>query len=361
MVFSLVFFILTMLVFIGCAERNPSPSGHRPGGARLETVIIESVVERDLNEYIRLTGVLEGKTDITFNSEVSGQIVGIYKRLGDSVRRGEAIGKIDNAEQEIFVKQAESVLLAAQASLIAAQATYNANSSLYQENRLSSVEYQMSLSNYKNALATVQNASAQLELRERNLRNSLFRSPVDGRIVNLPIRVGQTIAPGQKIAGIADIRSLKIRSGVGENAIRSLQRGQVARISYRGNPDTFEGKVTGIGYKPLDNIVSYPIEIEMANPEMKLYPGMVVNVEIRSHTHSQVIYMLLNNVQKEYDQHFVYVVDAENTAHKTYVTLGKQINENVIILSGLKSGDMLVVEGFDNIADGVKVITRTVE
>ena len=302
--------------------------------------------------------MLEGKVDINFNSEVSGQIIELFKGLGDNIKKGEAIGRIDNKDFEIQVIQAQATVLSAEATLLSAESAFNANSKLYESGRLSEVEYQNSVSSLKNAQAQLQGSKATLEARNRTLQNSQFLSPVDGQIVDLPIRVGQTISVGQKVAGIVDLSVLKIRTGVGENVIKAIYRGQSASITHRNVDEVITGRVTGVGQKPLTNIATYPIEIEIANHARKLLPGLVVNCEILSFVNKGVIYTLLSNVQKEYDTDYVYIIDSENIVHRQVVKLGKQISENVIIESGLVEGDKIVVEGQDKVRDGAKVLVR---
>ena len=356
---KLLIIILTCLTITACnREETAQQGGARGFAGREEIVILADVVPRDLNEYIRLSGVLEGKTDISFNAEVSGRVVELFKRLGDSVSQGETIGRIDNEDLEIQVTQAEAAVLAAEAGFLTAEVVYQSNVELYNDGSISTIEYHNSLSAFKNAQATLQGARATLENRRRALLNSHFNSPVSGVIVDLPIRVGQTITVGQKIAGIVDLQTLVVRTGVGESAIRSISRGQTASITHRSSDDVFTGRVVGVGYKPLANVATFPIEIEINNRDRRLLPGLVVNIEILSYINRGVIYMLLSNVLREFDTTFVYVVDAQNTVHRRDVVLGKQINENVIIESGLSEGDRLVIEGHDRIRDGARVVVR---
>ena len=355
---NLIVFLLFIVLFTACKKQSSASGPGSRFGAREETVIIEVAELRDLNEFIRLTGVLEGKIDINFNSEVSGQIIELFKGLGDNIRKGEAIGRIDNRDFEIQVAQAQAAVLSAEATLLSAESAYNANKRLHEGGRLSEVEYQNSVSIFKNAQAQLQGAKATLEARNRTLQNSQFISPVDGQIVDLPIRVGQTITVGQKVAGIVDLSTLKIRTGVGESAIKTVYRGQSVNITHRSMDEVIIGRVTGVGQKPLANIATYPIEIEINNRDRKLLPGLVVNCEILSFINKNVIYTLTSNVQKEYDTDFVYVVDSENIVHKKVVKLGKQISENIIIESGVNVGDRILTDGHDRVREGSKVIVK---
>jgi RND family efflux transporter MFP subunit len=236
---------------------------------------------------------------------------------------------------------------------------YNSNAELYKEGSISTVEYHNSLSTFKNAQALLQGAKAALESRTRALHNSQFFSPVDGRIVDLPIRVGQTITIGQRVAGIVDAQTLMIRTGVSETAIRAVSRGQTVTVSHRNNGESHVGRITGIGYRPLANITSFPIEIEIDNRAGKLIPGMVVSCEILSNVNRNVIYVPMSIILREFDTDFVFVIDANNVAHRRNVVLGRQVRENTIITSGLAPGEKLVIEGHDRIRDGSRVIVRS--
>ena len=352
--------LLGIFTITACGQKK-APQRTFMQESREETVMVEEVHLRNLNEYIRLSGVLEGNIDISFNSEVSGKIVQIYKNLGDSVKKGEAIAKIDNKDYEIQVLQAEAAVLAAEASKVSAETLFNTNERLFENKKISEVEYHNSLSAYKNALSQLQGVKANYESRKRAFENTQFFAPVTGQIVDLPVKIGQTVTVGQKIAGIVDMEYLILRTGVGENSIRSVFKGQTATLSYRNSDKKYFAEVSGVGYKPLANIATYPVEIKIKNQNFELLPGMVVNSELLSYIHRNVVYTSQNHILKEYDQHFVFVIDSDSIARRRNIALGKKISENVIITDGLKSGDRLVVEGYDNIDDGSKVIVKMIE
>jgi len=352
------FVMIGLLLFISaCSKQAPQNSSKQPTNE--QTVIIQEVMPRNLNEYIRITGVIEGETDILLNSEVSGKIIEIYKSLGDKITKGETIAKIDNKDFEIQVLQAEANLLAAEASKEALEKQFQSNLQLYNDNIISELEYQNSVSAYKNATAQWQGALANLEIKKRILNNSMFIAPVSGSIVDLPIKIGQTVSVNQKIAGIVDLDKLMIRTGVGEKSILLLKNNQKATVLY--NNKQYPAKISGIGYKLLSSIANYPIEIKLDNKNNDLIPGMIVSVEVLVNTHQDIFYTSLNHILQDYDQNYVYVVDNDNKIIRKNVTLGKQISENVIIKEGLIQGDMLVIEGYENVEPDMKVITRIFE
>jgi len=348
--------LILYIILIGCKKKQQS----RPSfvGNRVEIVLVEEVDYRDLPEYIKLTGILEGKTDINLTSEVSGQIVEIYTGLGNTIRVGEPIARIDNADHKSLLDQAEVALLSAEANLAGATAIYRANETLFETNRLSEVEFQNSVTAFKNAQSQLLGAKATYDQRKRTFDNTRFISPVYGEIVDLPIRVGQTVSTGQKVAGIVDVYNLVLKTGIGENVVSSVLRGQTVTINHRNSDLIFTGKVSGIGYKPLSSTANYPIEIEITDTKGYLIPGMIVNGEILSHVNKNVFYTLQSNIIKAFDDNYLYVVSSDNVANIRKVILGKQIMENVIISSGLNKGDVIIIEGSDRIDDGQKVEKR---
>ncbi len=105
---------------------------------------------------------------------------------------------------------------------------------------------------------------------------------------------------------------------------------------------------------------SFPIEIVLDNKDGLLLPGMVVEGYILAHVYEDVIYTSLNNISEKYDDKLVYIIDENDTAHKVNVQLGREIDRNVIIEEGLRPGDKLVREGYENLQEGTKVIIKSV-
>jgi len=356
----LILFIV-LLVISACGKSG----GNKPENPLNEQVeenktpvIIEKIELKALEQYITLTGKLEGITDIVLTSETNGKIISINKRLGDWVKSGDEIGKINNKDYEIQFDQAKASVLASTAAFELTELQMESSENLYKREIISKAEFYQATGNYKNALAGLNAAQAGLEQAKKALDNSRFVSPASGYIADLAIEIGETISFGQPICSIVDSKKLIIKTGLGEKEIIRIKKGQKVNIFSGLVSGSFEGVVTGIGIKPHNNSASYPIEIQMDNPEGKLLPGMVVSCRILSDTFSDVFFTSLNNIKQEYDNRFVFVIDEYNIAHKKFVQLGLEVGENVIINEGLELGDQLVIEGMENLEEGSKVDIR---
>jgi len=338
---------------------------HGKGGPQKEEsaatvvpVIIQETQPRDLHQYVSITGTLEGITDITMSSETSGRVVELYKKLGDWVDAGQAIGRVEGESRRIQADQAQAALLAAEAGLEAAQRSWTASEELYARKTISEAEYSQAKSAFKQAQAACNGAQANLDEANKALEHSRFVAPVSGYITSLSLEVGQTVSSGAQVCVLVNPRKLLIKTGVGESAIAGLHVGEKVAISHPSLSAPAEGRITGIGIKPLAGTANYPIEIPLDNPGEKLMPGMVVEGSIESQAIKDVIYVPRDAILEEMTGTFVFVVRPGDTAEHRAVTLGRQIDDQVIVKEGLNPGDKLVVEGMDNLQEGTSVTIR---
>lgn len=349
---------LSLLILSGCAKKtNKNQNNIKKNEQQIVTVISQEVQLQDLQEFIEVTGKLEGNTDIVMTSETSGKIVRLSKRLGDWVSAGQEIGRVDNEAVKNRYDQAKSALSSAETSKETAELNMTTSENLYKANNISLVEYKQAKIALKGAEANLDGARANMEASRQALNNSRLIAPVSGYITDFPLKVGQYLSTGAQVCTIVDSKVLIIKTGVGESDIKKLKKGQSVAINYPDYPETFKGIINGVGIKPLAGTATYPIEIQLSNPSNKLLPGMVITAKILSNTYHNVIYTTYNNVRNVYDKNYVFVVN-NNTAERREVELGVSVNEKVVIKSGLKAGERLVVEGSDNLEDGTKVTEK---
>ena len=86
---------------------------------------------------------------------------------------------------------------------------------------------------------------------------------------------------------------------------------------------------------------------------------MVIEGRIFSQTYKDILYTSIENLREKYDKKFVYVINSENRAEIRIITLGEKVENNIIITSGIKAGDKLVIDGIDSLSDGTLVDART--
>lgn len=350
----IVAIVVLLLMLSACGKK----SGKAQGLARddRQAVMVEELTLGTLEDYISISGKLEGITDITMSSETSGRILQLYKRLGDYVSKGDRIGMVENDIMQIRLSQAEAALSSAEIALQNASKNLDYARASRAKNLISEAEYNTAASAYNAAKAAFDGAKAASEAARLAVNNSYLIAPEAGTISNLMVASGQYINPGQAIAKITDARSLILKSGVGESQITKLKKGLAAEISYVGSKQKFSGKVRGFGSSPITNTANYAVEIEIPGSGT-LMPGMVVSARILTDRYRDLLYTGIANISKEFGKDYVYVVE-QDKAIKREVSLGRIIGGNVEITSGVEPGELLVTTGAENLEDGTPVNIR---
>jgi RND family efflux transporter MFP subunit len=353
----LILIILSLMLLLNACKKDKPVTDKKPVKDDTQPVMIEILQPRTLQEYITVSGKLEGGTDITMVSETSGRILQLYKKLGDKVAQGEKIGKVDNDVYRIRFDQAEAAKLSAEAALETAQLNLTSSEALFKNKNISQVEYNSALAAFKGAKANLDGAKAGLESARKAYDNSYLAAPESGIITNLMVSVGQYVNNGTPIAYITDDKVLLIKTGVGESQIGKLKQGLPADIFATGKEKPAKGFVKAFGIRPLATSANYPVEIQV-NGNSGLLPGMVVTAKILSGTFKNQLFTSVNNVINEYDRTYLYVVNDKDIAQRKEVQLGKIVGENIIIVSGVEVEDRIVVSGMENLEDNTPVQIR---
>lgn len=349
--------ISAILLLNACGKKDSAPT-RRGGRDDKQPVMVEILQPRTLEEFVTVSGKLEAATDVTMLSETSGRILELYKKLGDKVNKGERIGLVDNDVYRIRLDQAEAGKLSAEAAFETANLNLTASENLFKNKTISQVEYNAAVTAFKAAKANLDGAKAGLESARKAYENSYLSAPEAGVISNLMVNVGQFINNNTPVAVITDDRTLLIKTGVGESQIAKLKKGLAADITVSGNGKTYKGFVRGIGNRPLATSANYPLEIQLTYPA-GLLPGMVVTAKILTGRFENQLFTSINNIMKEFDRNYVYVVGEDNVAVRKEIQQGRIVGENVLILEGLQIGDKIVTSGMENLENNTPVEIRS--
>lgn len=261
----------------------------------------EKVTKGDLVMTVTSTGTVNPVTTVLVGTQVSGTIKEIYVDFNSPVKKGQLIARIDPALFEAQVNQARANLFSAKANLEKAEATLvdakrtmERNKELLSKNLIAQSDFDTAETNYETAKASVSAVKAQvvqteaaLSLAETNLYYTKIVSPVEGIVVSRNVDVGQTVAASFQtptLFSIAqDLTKMQIDGNVDESDIGNIKVGQDVEFIVDAYPDiTFKGKVWQVRNAPItvQNVVTYDVVIQVANPELKLKPGMTANVSI---------------------------------------------------------------------------------
>jgi RND family efflux transporter MFP subunit len=285
--------------------------------------------------------VLQAYNDVPVIAETQGKILSCYTDVGDYVRSGDPIVKVDT-----LLKYAAFV--AAKTAYVKAENDLTRFKTLYNQGNLSGNELELAVLNFRST-------EAQYLVAKRQYEDATIYAPISGEIAERTVNVGMMVVPGAQVATIVDVARLKATITVSENKVSKIKKGMRASVfteAYPGN--NFNGLVKYIGPKAGESLL-FPVEIVISNNrQYPLKAGMTAHISLNETMADHALLIpriaLLGSVREGK----IYIVE-NNIARIRQVTVGNEYDSYVEILSGLQEGDAVITVGTNTVRDGVQV------
>lgn len=248
---------------------------------------LATVEQGEITQNVSANGTLNPVVLVSVGTQVSGTVKKLYVDFNDPVKKGQALLELDDALVSASERQSAASIANAQASLELAQANEARIKQLLAQEYVSKQEYDQSRQALRSAQAQLNLARAQNERDRANLGFTVIRSPVDGVVIDRVVDLGQTVAASFQTPTLIkiaqDLTEMRIDTSFAEADIGLIREGQKARFTVDAFPSrSFVGEVQQIRLNPTSqqNVVTYNVRINVANPELVLLPGMTAYVNI---------------------------------------------------------------------------------
>ncbi|CDZ77489.1 Cation efflux system protein CzcB [Legionella massiliensis] len=353
--------ILIFWLIIGYAKglNTPVPPAHpllHEGGRLVipetsplrQFIVVEPVTEQLVISPFTLPAIVEADpaTLVKVLPPLSGRIVSLNKRLGDPVKAGEILFTIDSAD----LAQALSDLERAKAALTFSQENLKRQQRLSVSNIAARRDLQQARNDYDQALSELQRANARLQalnVKTTDVNEHLLvvRSPLTGRVVDLNAAIGgywnDVTAP---IMTVADLSNVFVTASAQEKDLKHLYVGQDVDVVLDAYPQHLRSKIQFIGALMNPDTRTVGVRMMFENSTGQLKPNMFGKAIFLSQPHKRVILPLTTVIQRGFDS-IVFVEVKPWQFEPRLLELGPQINDKVEVISGLHSGERVVVKG----------------
>jgi HlyD family secretion protein len=297
-VIGAVVIVLALLVFLGSRRET------------IVTVQTEKVQRRTITQIVSATGKIQPVVQVVINSEVSGEIIELPVREGQSVRKGQLLVRIKPDAYQADYDRAQGNIEMVKAALDKAEADYKRALGLSEKKLISDADMDIAKANYQGAKASYVQAVASAKQTYQALLKTSIYSPMDGTISNLPRELGERVSgsefmQGTEIMTVADLSKMEARVDVGENDVVMVRNSDTARISVDSYPDRiFVGTVyqiantaTSTGTGTQDQVTNFQVRILLNQPKDAIFrPGMSMSADIETETHSDVLTVPIQSV-----------------------------------------------------------------
>jgi HlyD family secretion protein len=330
---------IIILILIGVLVITTLISVRSCGKGEEIEVSAEFPANRDIIETVSGNGKIQPEVEVKITSDVSGEIIEMYVKEGDRVKKGDLLCRIkpdiyesalDRVSASVngskaSLQNAKAQLEQTKANLINAESIYNRTKKLYDQNAVSQQEFDAAKAQYEGAKATVKAAEetvrsaefsingAQASLKEasENLSKTMIYAPVDGTVSKLNVEKGERVQgvsgfQGTEIMKLANLNEMEVSVEINENDIVRVKKNDTCLIEVDAYPEKkFKGIVTevansanttGISVDQVTNFTvkirilqnSYQFLVSETNPA-PFRPGMSASVEIRTNIVSNAL------------------------------------------------------------------------
>ena len=312
----------------GPAEERVIPVGVLP---------IDSVCGLVRNTY---PGYLEEGQSVEMAFKYGGTLDQLTVKEGSTVRKGQILARVSSP-------QLESTQRSAQATLEQAQDAYDRLKKVHDNGSLPEIKW-------REMIADLEKAQSALDLANAMLADNIIKAPFDGTVASLNAEVGENIAPLRPVMRLINTKGMTVKISVPENEIAKVQVDNNAEVVIPALSDRhLNGKVIEKSMTASLLTHSYPVKVLIEQTDTELVPGMIGKVVLKADV-SKGIIVPANAVLINQEGKFVWVVE-DGRATRKQITLSGYSANGVIISEGLKKGDIVIVEGYQKVSEGMKV------
>ena len=298
------------------------------------------------------TGNVEPRYEILIKPQISGIISEVLKEAGQRVTEGEIIAKVKVIPEMGQLNSAESRVNVARISLDQVESIHRRDEQIFKQGILTAEEFDVSKANYRKAKEELANAQSSLEIVRdgisRNTRSSSttqIRSTITGMILNVPIKVGNSVIQsnsfndGTTIASVANMNDMIFRGNVDETEIGKIREGMPIKLTVGAlGTRTFDAVLEYVSPKgeEKNGAIQFEIKAAVSLPDTSFVrAGYSANAEIVLERAANVLTIPESTVEFHGDTAFVQVVKQEKP---------KQIFEKRQIKTGLSDGIKIEVK-----------------
>ena len=276
--------IWTVIILAAVVGLFFAVGGRRKDEPKYRTAPVD---QGSITQTVTATGALSAVKTVQVGSQVSGIISKLYADFNSVVKKGDLLAELDPTPFQEKIAQNAAALEKARVDMRNAEIALRRQTALKQQGLAPQADFDQAQANYDAARASVAQSTALLSQSQTDLRNSRIVAPIDGVVVARQYDVGQTVAASFQAPTLftiaQDLTKMQVSADVSESDIGQIKIGEPVRFTVDAYPDRqFRGNVAQIRLNATvnQNVVTYPVIVDVPNDDLLLKPTMTANVTI---------------------------------------------------------------------------------
>ena len=351
------FCILTSaLLLTGCAtEAEKAPVDELPAAVRVGAENVVSVTRDAIVIGPAVSGEIRAERDATVRAEIGGSMTQVSVEEGQAVRRGDLLGRIETRTLDDARQSATSSLRSAENQLAVARREVERTETLVKAGALAARDLDVARNTVTSAEAQLADAKSRLASAERQLGDTVLRSPINGVVSSRAVNAGDVVSVGTELFTIIDPSSMRLEASVPSDDLSRLKVGARVEFSVRGYDQQFEGRIQRIAPQADPTTRQVPIYVSIPNVGGRLVAGLFAEGRVVSERADGLV-VPANAVNTSDATPWVMRV-RDGRTERVEVTLGLRDprTERVQVASGVNEGDTLLRGAAQGMTPGTPV------
>ncbi|MEM7481795.1 MAG: efflux RND transporter periplasmic adaptor subunit [Acidobacteriota bacterium] len=353
----LAILLLAFGLLNGCGPAEPSTE------EALRSVRTWTVQSADGRRTRTFTGTSRAVQTSRLSFKVGGTVVALPIEVGQKLRRGDLVARLDPFSYELQAEQSQASLAQAVASERNAAATYARTKDLYADNNASRTDLDSARASAESAEAQVRASQKALELARLNVSYTRLAASTDCSVASIDVEVNENVSTGGTVATVNCGEGLEVSLSIPESLVADLETGMTAQVRFDARPDeVFPGRLTEVGISARQGS-TFPatVTLEGDHPELRAGLAAEVRFELAAGSSDGRFLIPLSALVESGGTTYVYLAEAadepgEGIVTQRVVTVGDLTEDGAEITAGLSVGDRVITAGTSLIRDGLRVL-----
>lgn len=318
-------------------------------GPKKKLVNMQILKPQKFQHFIEIQGTIDSDENAFVSPANPGLITRINVKVGDKVGRGSIMASTESSSLQ-------STLVEVNTGLELATIAFEKQKRLWDQHIGSEIQYLQAKTQMESLQARKKAVQGQL-----NMSNVI--APFSGTVDDITVKLGEMASPGYNGIRIVNLDNMKATAKVSDTYISKVKKGAMVNIYVPDIDKTFEAKISFVSQVISSNTRSFTIDIKLNNKENLLRPNLIAKIKINDETIENALVIPSKIIQKNIDgSPYILLVgkqkDGSMKVKKTAIETGSDYAGNTLVKTGLKEGDTIITDGYQDLIDGQIIVTK---
>ena len=355
-----VLLLVSMSFFLSACEKEAEVTIEK-----LRPVRVLKVSNAQVGNTRIFSGISQSELQSNLSFKITGTVSSIPVKVGDRLKKGDLIARLDAASYELQAEQSRASLAQAKASERNASSSFERTKGLYENNNASKTDLDSARANAESAQAQVRAAEKALELALLNVSYTRLLATEDCAIASTNVEINENVNNGSPVATVDCGNTIEVTISIPESLIAEVSNGQKVQVRFDAIPDKmFTGLVDEVGVSATGNGSTFPVTvvIDDEHPEIRSGLAAEVTMQFTNAATASTIYLPVSAVNSGNDGTYVFIAEETGNGRaivrKRSVEIGDLTANGITVHSGLKAGEIVIIAGTKVIRPDMTVLVK---